>query len=492
MGQKVADSMNNHEILKCQKQHGQDFTKLLECIGGVDYSLQTLNTLPDFVLYPLLIAYSSMIVFGACGSLLVIYAILQSSKMRNARNFYIMNLAVSDLILCTFSQPFTLLRALSQQYPWMLGVVICKLVAFGQAANIFISTLSITAIALDRFQLVLNPTSGLATKKYGTLFAIIIIWIFGLGLSIPPLFFTTTMTNNSNRTICTEVIDRKSNIFHLKRVYSIVSLIVQYAVPLLVIMGAYMGICIRLKYRNQSREQHASVMRRNMIQSQQQNNLLQLQSNGPEPSINNGIKRENSDRRKLVNGSSELGVVIDREKLNLKRQRRTNLLLACVALTFAISWLPLTVNNLVLDFWGEAKEGTKMPTSARRKGLFNESQKITITQCLCLLCVLFSSCANPVLYGWLNNNFREEFKSIFLSISRRCCKKHNKEDQITKSRMGLLSSYLRRRKGPDTQQVPVTVLVCSASSAKVAPLTLFPVDSNDVLMIDNSESIKNG
>lgn len=110
------------------------------------------NRLSSYVLYPLLFLYCTMIIFGACGSGLVIYVVVMNRQMRTPRNVFITNLAISDLTLCLFTQPFNVLRLLYIHQEWVLGDFMCKLSAMFQGTNIFVSTISITAIALDRFQ----------------------------------------------------------------------------------------------------------------------------------------------------------------------------------------------------------------------------------------------------------------------------------------------------------------------------------------------------
>ena len=41
---------------------------------------------------------------------------------------------------------------------WRLGEALCKLVPMVAGTNVFVSTMSITAIALDRFHLIVHPT----------------------------------------------------------------------------------------------------------------------------------------------------------------------------------------------------------------------------------------------------------------------------------------------------------------------------------------------
>ena len=48
---------------------------------------------------------------------------------------------------------------------WRLGEALCKLVPMVAGTNVFVSTLSITAIALDRFHLIVHPTDGGANSR---------------------------------------------------------------------------------------------------------------------------------------------------------------------------------------------------------------------------------------------------------------------------------------------------------------------------------------
>ena len=70
--------------------------------------------------------------------------------MRTPRNIFIINLAISDLTLCLFTQPFNLMKVCMST--WTLGDFMCKFVPMLSGTNVFVSTISITAIALDRFQ----------------------------------------------------------------------------------------------------------------------------------------------------------------------------------------------------------------------------------------------------------------------------------------------------------------------------------------------------
>ncbi len=93
------------------------------------------------------------IMMGALGNALVCLVVMRSAHMRNSRNIFIVNLAASDLTLCLISQPLNLVR-LNLAPVWTLGETACRLTAFLPAINVFVSSLSISAIALDRLQVI--------------------------------------------------------------------------------------------------------------------------------------------------------------------------------------------------------------------------------------------------------------------------------------------------------------------------------------------------
>ncbi|XP_037943439.1 neuropeptide F receptor-like [Teleopsis dalmanni] len=113
----------------------------------------TKNRSIDEPWYHILIAmYSVLIVFGAVGNVLVVVAVVRKPIMRTARNLFILNLAISDLLLCLVTMPLTLMEILSKFWPFGSYAVLCKMIAMLQALSIFVSTISITAIAFDRYQ----------------------------------------------------------------------------------------------------------------------------------------------------------------------------------------------------------------------------------------------------------------------------------------------------------------------------------------------------
>lgn len=58
----------------------------------------------------------------------------------------------ADLVLCLVTMPLTLVEILTKFWPLGKYSVLCKMIGTLQATTIFVSTISITSIALDRYQ----------------------------------------------------------------------------------------------------------------------------------------------------------------------------------------------------------------------------------------------------------------------------------------------------------------------------------------------------
>lgn len=305
----------------------------------------------------LIIAFAVLIAFGALGNGLVCFVVARNPAMRTPRNIFIINLAISDLTLCLFTQPFNLMKVSMPM--WTLGNFMCKFVPMFAGTNVFVSTISITAIALDRFQVIVYPTRD-SMKRVGAAVALLAIWLISLLMASPLLIFNVTSPVEIAPSIVVYYVCVENPALHYEKgAYSIASMIFQYIVPILIVTVAHARICNKLKYR--------------MINQQ------------PTVALNSPFQKRKNERE-------------------AKRKRKTNILLVTIAAVFVCSWMPLNVFNIMADF------NLAYLKTIDRKGLVFP---------ICHLLVLSSACTNPVLYGWLNDNFRREFVSVLCSP---CCK----------------------------------------------------------------------
>ncbi|XP_063834702.1 neuropeptide F receptor [Ostrinia nubilalis] len=285
----------------------------------------------------LLAFYGILVVIGAVGNALVVISVVRKPVMRTARNMFIVNLAVSDALVCCVGTPLTLMELLTKHWPLPDWPSLCKACGAIQAISIFVSTISITAIALDRYQLIVYPTRpGLQTM--GALITMFFIWATAFTLASPLYIFRNLKTHKlgligmDSLSFCIEDWPIKNG----RAIYSLLSLIFQYLLPVLVVVLAHVQIHRRLRGRRRT-------------------------------------------------------------------TRKTPAILIAIAATYVISWLPLNVFNLVADFSSEP---------------FLDEKAMTITYAICHMFGMSSAVSNPLLYGWLNDNFRKEFEEILC-----CCQK---------------------------------------------------------------------
>ena len=86
-----------------------------------------------------------------------------------------------------------------------------------------------------------------------------------------------------------------------------------------------------------------------------------------------------------------------RRARQMERRKRTNRMLISVSIIFFVSWAPLNLFNIFIDIFEpfvDNTEGTK---------------QMLIIFAVCHLSAMSSVCSNPIMYGFLNENFKQSF-----------------------------------------------------------------------------------
>ncbi|KYM95529.1 PREDICTED: prolactin-releasing peptide receptor-like [Cyphomyrmex costatus] len=287
--------------------------------------------------------YIIIFVLGIFGNALVVFVVSRNRQMHTVTNLFITNLALSDVLLCILAVPFTPLYTFLGG--WVFGKTLCHLVPYAQSVSVYVSTLTLTSIAADRYHVILYPFHP--RMKVTTCLAIILaIWMIALLLTLPYGLYVH-LVEETYVSFCEE--NWPSEQF--RKIFSCLTSILQFAVPFMAITFCY--ICVSIKLNEQARAK---------------------------PGTKSG-KREENDR---------------------ERKRRTNRMLIAMVAVFGISWLPLNFVNIVDDFYSYASDW-----SYYRFSFF-------MAHCI----AMSSTCYNPFLYAWLNDNFRKEFKQILPCYSR--------------------------------------------------------------------------
>ncbi|KAI8522245.1 Neuropeptide FF receptor 2 [Branchiostoma belcheri] len=147
-------------------------------VGLMDYMLK--QTVP--IITVLGISYFLTFASSIIGNILVILVVLKIPRMRTVTNYFILNLAVSDILVAIFCMPFTLVDNIIRG--WIFGDVMCKLSPAVQVVSVSASLFTLVGIAFDRFFAIVHPTKH-AINIRSTLYVIITVWASAICVMIP-------------------------------------------------------------------------------------------------------------------------------------------------------------------------------------------------------------------------------------------------------------------------------------------------------------------
>lgn len=100
--------------------------------------------------------YCIVFVVALVGNGLVCFVVQTSPRMKTVTNYFIVNLAVGDILMTLFCVPFSFVSMLVLRY-WPFGGIMCKVVNFSQAVSVLVSAYTLLAISIDRYMAIMRP-----------------------------------------------------------------------------------------------------------------------------------------------------------------------------------------------------------------------------------------------------------------------------------------------------------------------------------------------
>ncbi|XP_023220686.1 neuropeptide Y receptor type 5-like [Centruroides sculpturatus] len=248
----------------------------------------------------IVISYCILMTSGVCSNLLISIVILKNTKIRTNRNLLVVNLSMTDIALCIFCMPFTLLQLIRKN--WVLGSVLCKLVPFFQGSTIFIMAGTVMAIAIERHNAIVRSHihRTIICKKF--CICTISIWVISLILSIPVCLFQKVVPIRMSGFILSEKCMEHWPSGHIKSIYTVVVLLMQFVIPTMILIATHCRV----------------------------RTYLNIKIAHPHQEIAPGYK--------------------ERLRKELKRNERATMILLNLSIVFTISWLPWNIVNLIADF----------------------------------------------------------------------------------------------------------------------------------------------
>ncbi|XP_053113020.1 neuropeptide FF receptor 2 [Hemicordylus capensis] len=297
---------------------------------------------------------SYLLIFLLCmiGNGVVCFIVLRSKHMRTVTNLFILNLAVSDLLVGIFCMPTTLLDNIISGWPF--GNMVCKMNGMVQGISVSASVFTLVAIAVDRFRSIVYPFKQKLTL-WTAVVIIAVVWILAIAIMCPSAVMLKVEEEKRFRVIL-GIGNQSSPIYwcredwpnqDMRKIYTTVLFANIYLAPLslIVIMYARIGIT--------------------------------LFSTAVPATGKQGQERHSVYRKKL----------------------KVIKMLIIVALLFILSWLPLWTLAMLSDYAN-----------------LNEGQLQIINIYIYPFAhwlAFFNSSINPIIYGFFNENFRRGFQAAF-------------------------------------------------------------------------------
>ncbi|XP_062334215.1 neuropeptide FF receptor 1 like 3 [Osmerus eperlanus] len=299
------------------------------------------------------LAYMFIFLLCMVGNGLVCLMVVKNRHMRTVTNIFILNLAISDLLVGIFCIPTTLVDNLITGWPFSNAV--CKLSGLVQGISVCASVFTLVAIAIHRFRCIVYPV-----KPKLTLFVakatIGLVWALALVIMVPSVVMLTAereeghfVVSVDNQTLplysCYETWPDPE----MRKAYTVVLFTHIYLVPLALIMIMYSCIGAKL---------YSTAV------------LSSLETPG--------------------------GVRVGKPPISQRKVKVIKMLIL-VALLFTLSWLPLWTLMLITDY--ARPEGAQLELLTGY--IFPFSHWLAFS----------NSSVNPIIYGYFNENFKRGFQA---------------------------------------------------------------------------------
>uniref|UniRef100_A0A158R692 G_PROTEIN_RECEP_F1_2 domain-containing protein n=1 Tax=Syphacia muris TaxID=451379 RepID=A0A158R692_9BILA len=190
--------------------------------------------------------YATIFVVGVIGNGLLI-SVLARRRRYSVPTIFLINLAISDLLLCLTSLPITPVLAFYKQ--WYFGQFLCKIVPVCQTMSVLISSYCLCFIAVDRYRSIVIQTlmPWAANNAYVLVAA---SWAASFAAS-SPLYYTQGLKTIQfhNDTFCGMFCGEynwPSN-KRIKTAYGSVIFAFQYLFPLAIMSFCYWKILVKVR-----------------------------------------------------------------------------------------------------------------------------------------------------------------------------------------------------------------------------------------------------
>ncbi|KFQ17378.1 Cholecystokinin receptor type A, partial [Merops nubicus] len=362
------------------------------CVDDPPFPSKDLHQIIRILLYCLIFLLSIL------GNTLVITVLIRNKRMRTVTNTFLLSLAVSDLMLCLFCMPFTLIPNLLKDF--IFGSAVCKTATYFMGVSVSVSTFNLVAISLERYSAICKPLqSRVWQTKSHALKVIAATWCVSFTIMSPyPIYSKLvpfTKYNNTTANMCrllwpSDAIQQSWYTFLLLILFLIPGIIMMIAYGL-ISLELYRGIKFDASQRKSSQE-------------------IKISTSSSRYEDGDGCYLTKNKRKRkmpLQQLSATSHSKIDRVRsssssANLMAKKLVIRMLMVIVILFFLCWTPIFSVNAWRAF----------DTASADQRL--SGAPISFIHLLSYT----SACVNPIIYCFMNKRFRTGFLATFT-----CCAK---------------------------------------------------------------------
>ncbi|XP_071769139.1 alpha-1D adrenergic receptor [Centroberyx gerrardi] len=342
---------------------------LLDQIFPNDSNTSCTNFTLDSQVVGVGIFLSVFILVAIVGNILVILSVVCNKHLQTVTNFFIVNLAMADLLLSIIVLPFS--ASLEVLGCWVFGRVFCNIWAAVDVLCCTASILSLCIISIDRYigvKYCLKYPSIMTERKAGVI--LVIVWVSSTVISVGPLLGWKEPPP-PDESICS--ITEEPG-------YALFSSLFSFYLPLMVILIMYFRVYVVARRTTKSLE--AGVKR-------ERNKSMEVVLRIHCRSVLEDARPASAKSSKNHPFRSSLSVRL----MKFSREKKAAKTLAIVVGMFIVCWLP---------FFFFLPLGSFFPTLKPSETVFK----------VVFWLGYFNSCINPMIYPCSSKEFQRAFTRL--------------------------------------------------------------------------------
>lgn len=339
------------------------------------------------------LAYVAILVLSLAGNSLIAAVFYKEKNLRTTVDYFILNMACSDILFALTVAPLRITEILSSPYEWhvdgFIGEALCRVTYIVQDVSIAVSIESLVLITVERFRSILFPLRPNFITPSARSISIFLTWIVAFGFHTPYIY-TWRLSVQGNKTLCIYSWAPLYNKDIIMRNYFLVLSVFLFILPMITLTILYSIIIVRLRERK--------------------------------------VKVINSSRNQKNSWN--------------KRNRNVFRTVIAVVVVFALSWLPFNIFvYLILFYWDPH------PSCIGR----------TVYMPYIVLLAHANNAVNPYVIFIFSSNYRHGLKALVCPLKIRPCQMegHAGASVIDSNKVGHKSSRRLQRTTPTSDKIEV-------------------------------------